>query len=103
MTRAVTMFAMLLTFLAFANMGGADGMEGVQGQMVHAKGSITLFQSQHDRCQTAAPCSLSCVACAAGLITKSTPLLHSKASAVDLHRPLQGRMVSGKLYRPPKA
>ena len=102
MTRAVTLFAMLLTFLAFANMGSADGMERVQGQMVHARGAVVLLQSQHDRCQIVAPCSLSCVVCAAGMLTKSTNLLHSNASAVEPHCPLQGRMVSGRLYRPPK-
>ena len=103
MTRAVTMFAMLLTFLAFANMGSAGGMERVQGQMVHARGAVVLLQSQHDRCQIAAPCSLSCVVCAAGMLTKSTNHLRRTASAVDLHRPLEGRMASGRLYRPPKA
>ena len=103
MTRAVTLFAMLLTFLAFANMSSAGGMERVQGQMVHARGAVVLVQSQHERCQIAAPCSLSCVVCAAGMLTKSTNLLHSMASAGDLQRPLEGRMPSGRLYRPPKA
>lgn len=103
MTRAVTMLVVLITFVAFGSLGGAGGLERVQGQMVHARGALVLLQSQHDRCQIAAPCSLSCVVCAAGLITKSTNLLHSTASAADLHRPLEGRMVSGRLYRPPKA
>ena len=102
MTRAVIMFAMLLAFLAFANMGSAGGMERVQGQMVHARGAVVLMQSQHNRCQIAAPCSLSCVGCAAGMLTKSTNLLHSTASAVDLHRTRVGRTVSERLYRPPK-
>ena len=103
MTHAVTMFAMLLTFLAFASMGSAGGMERVQGQMVHPRGAVVSLQSQHDRCQIAAPCSLSCVVCAAGMLTKSTNLLHRTASAGDLQRPLEGRMVSGRLYRPPKS
>ena len=103
MTRAVTMFVVFITFVALAHMGGAGGMERVQGQLVLVRGAVTLLQSPHDRCQIAAPCSLSCVVCAAGLITKSTDLLHSMASAADLHRPLEGRMVSGRLYRPPKA
>ena len=103
MIRVVTMLVAFLTFVAFASLGGAGGMERVQGQMMHARGAIVLLQRQHDRCQIAAPCSLSCVVCAAGMLTKSTDLLHSMASAADLHRPLEGHMVSGRLYRPPKA
>ena len=63
MTRAVTMLVVVITFFAFANMGSAGGLERVQGQMVHAKGAVTLLQSQHDRCQIAAPvhCHASCV------------------------------------------
>ena len=103
MTRAVTMLVVLITFVAFGSLGGAGGLERVQGQLVLVRGAITLLQSQHDRCQIAAPCSLSCVVCAAGMLTKSTNLLHRTASAGDLQRPLEGRMVSGRLYRPPKA
>lgn len=102
MTRAVTMLAMFLTFLAFANTASAGGMERVQGPMVNDSGAIVLLQSRHDRCQTAATCSLSCVVCAAGMHTKTTDLSCSAASGIDLHRALKGRTASERLYRPPK-
>lgn len=103
MIRTFTMLVAFLTIVAFASLGGAGGMESVQGQMVHARGAIVLLQSQQDRCQIAAPCSLSCVVCAVSVLAKSTNLLQRTASAVDLHRPLEGRMLSRRLYRPPKA
>ncbi len=102
MIRAATILAMFLTFVTFASLGGAGGMEAAPGQMVHVGGAVVLLPSQLDRCQIAAPCSLSCVVCVAGMLTKSTDLLHSTASAVDLHRTRVGRMVSERLYRPPK-
>ena len=103
MTRAVAVCVMLLAFLIVTNSGSAGGMERMQGHMVRFSGAIVLMQGHRDRCQTVATCSLSCIVCAAGMLTKSTNLLHSTASAADLHRPLEGRMVSGRLYRPPKA
>lgn len=103
MTRAVTMLTMFLTFFAFANMGGAGAMERVQGPMMHASSAVVPLPSQHDRCQIAAACSLSCVLCAAGMLTKSANLAHSTARGVDLHRTLERRMMSARLYRPPKA
>lgn len=103
MIRVVTMLMAFLTFVAFASLGGTGGMERVQGQIVHARGAIVLVQSQQDRCQIAAPCSLSCVVCAAGMLTKSTYHSRRFASAVDLRRPLEEGMAPGSLYRPPKA
>ena len=102
MTRAVTMLVVFLTFVAFASLGGAGGMERVQGQLMHARGAVVLLQSQHGRCQIAAPCSRSCVVCAAGMLTKTTNLAHGTAREVNQRRMLEGRMVSGRLYRPPK-
>ena len=103
MTRAVTMFAMLLTVLAFANMGSAGGMERVQRQMVQAGGAFVLLQSQHDRCQMKAPCAPTCVLCAAGAIITTAHAALSPASGADLHRRLDGRRVGAGLYRPPRA
>lgn len=102
MTRAVTILAMFLTFIGFANMGGAGGMERVQGQMVHAKGANVPPQGQHDRCQMAAVCSPSCVVCAAATHTRTIDPARSTASGIDLHRALKGRTASERLYRPPK-
>ena len=103
MTRDVAVFVMFLAFLVVANSGSAGGMERIQGHMVRASGAIVLMQGHHDRCQIVVTCSLSCVLCGAVMLTKSTNLLHRTASAVDLHRPLEGRMLSRRLYRPPKA
>ena len=102
MTRAVTMLTMFLTFFAFANMGGAGAIERVQGPMMRASSAVVPLPSQHHRCQIAAPCSLSCVLCAAGMLTTSANLAHSAARVVGLHRTLERRMVSARLYRPPK-
>ena len=102
MNRSVASLVLLLTFLAFAMIGGAGGMQASGEQTVHARGAAALSKSQQDRCQMAAFCLAQCAQCAVGMRVEIAAPAGNTFVWADLNRILARRTETERVFRPPK-